>query len=83
MADTEALMFECHVCGSHTARRELVSEVFQIDGRRVLVENIPAEVCTRCAAPTFSAESGENVRKLVHGNDRPNRTVTLDVFALS
>ena len=37
-------MFRCHVCGSATAKTELVSEVFTIDGRRVLVERIPAMV---------------------------------------
>ena len=35
-------MFNCHVCGSTAARDEFVSEVFTIDGRRVLVEHIPA-----------------------------------------
>jgi len=33
-------MFKCHICGSTKAHRELVSEVFQIDGEPVLVQNI-------------------------------------------
>ena len=75
-------MFECHVCGNATARDEYVSEVFTIDGRRVLVEHIPAQVCERCGEAAFSGETAERVRRLVHGEGRPSGTVTLDVFAL-
>ena len=74
-------MFTCHVCGNTNARSELVSEVFNLDGRRVLVERIPAQVCERCGDATFSRETTENIRRLVHGEGRPVRTIPLDVFA--
>lgn len=76
-------MFECQVCGNKAARAEFVSEVFTVEGRRVLVEHIPAQVCQRCGEATFSRETAEKVRLLVHGEARPVRTVPLDVFALS
>lgn len=75
-------MFNCHVCGGTVARNEFVSEVFTIDSRRVLVERIPAQVCERCGEPTFSRETTERVRRLVH-ESRPAKTVPLDVFALA
>ena len=71
-------MFTCHVCGNTTARREFVSEVFTIDGRRVLVEHIPAQVCRRCGEATFSAETTEQVRRTVHGDALPVRTEAWD-----
>ena len=74
--------FKCHVCGGETARDEFVSEVLEVDGRRVLVEHIPARVCTRCAEAAFSGETTERIRLLVHGAGRPLKTVPLDVFAL-
>ncbi|MCA9414075.1 MAG: YgiT-type zinc finger protein [Candidatus Omnitrophica bacterium] len=76
-------MFECQVCGNKSIRDEIVSEVFEIDGRRVLVEGIPAKVCERCGEAVFSAETGEAIRRMVHGESAPDRTVPLDVFALS
>ena len=76
-------MFRCHVCGNRSARSELVGEVFTIDGRRVLVERIPALVCERCGEPTFSREPTETVRRTIHGAAKPERTVPLDVFALA
>ena len=76
-------MFECHVCGNKSARAEFVSDVFLIDGRRVLVEHIPANVCDRCGEAEFSADVAESVREMVNSGARPAKTETLDVFALS
>lgn len=76
-------MFRCHVCGATEARSKLVNEVFLIDGRFVLVENIPATVCGHCGEVTFSREATEKIRRMVHGEAQPVKTVPLDVFAFS
>jgi HTH-type transcriptional regulator/antitoxin MqsA len=75
--------FKCHVCGNEAARSEFVSEVLDVDGRRVLVEHIPAQVCTRCREAVFSRHTTERVRQLVHGASQPTKTVRLDVFELA
>jgi len=74
-------MFRCQVCGETEARSEVVSEVFLIDGLPVLVEGIPALVCARCGDATFSRATTERVRRLVHGETPPVRSVRADVFA--
>jgi YgiT-type zinc finger domain-containing protein len=74
-------MFRCQVCGGTEARSEAVSEVFLIDGTPVLVEGIPAVVCARCGDATFSRATTERVRRMVHGETRPVRSVRADVFA--
>ena len=76
-------MFNCHVCGNATAKTGFVNEIFTVDGRRGLVEHIPAQVCGRCGEPTFSRETTERIRRLVHGTEQPVKTVPLDVFALA
>lgn len=76
-------IFKCHVCGNEAAKDEFVSEVLEVDGRRVLVEHIPAQICTRCAEAVFSRETTERIRSLVHGAGRPARTVPLEVFELA
>jgi YgiT-type zinc finger domain-containing protein len=75
------IMFRCHVCGKTEARQELVSEVFDIDGKPVRVEAIPAIVCSNCGEPVFSRETTERVRRIVHGEAKPVRSVQMDVFA--
>ena len=42
-----------------------ISEVFNLGGRRVLVEQITALVCVRCGEPTFSREATEQIRRMV------------------
>ena len=74
-------MFACDVCGAVEVREELVAEVFEINGRRILVENIPAQVCAHCGEPAFSRETMEKVRRMVHGEANPVEIVQLEVFA--
>ena len=74
-------MFNCHACGSVEARDEVVNEVFNLEGHVVMVEHIPALVCTRCGEATFSRETTEKIRRMVHGEANPTRSECLDVFA--
>ena len=76
-------MFTCSNCGVREGREELVDEVFRIDGKYVLVDHIPARVCTRCGEQTFSREITERVRLLVHGQAKPTKSIALKVFELA
>ena len=73
-------MFLCHICGSNDAREEIVEEVFNLSGKHVLVEGIPARVCARCGDKTFSRETTERIRLMVHGHLEPAKSVPMDVF---
>ena len=73
-------MFKCSVCGAGDSREELVEEVFRIDGKYVLVDHIPATVCARCGEESFSRETTERIRLMVHGRTSPAKSVALKVF---
>ena len=73
-------MFTCSVCGAGDSREELVEEIFRIDGKYVLVDRIPATVCARCGEESFSRETTERIRLMVHGRTRPAKSVALKVF---
>lgn len=74
-------MFRCHVCGKAESRQELVSEVFDIEGRFVQVEQIPVIVCLHCGEAVFSHNITERVRRMVHGEATPIKSIQMDVFA--
>lgn len=76
-------MFNCRVCGHNAAKSDRISEVFNLEGRRVLVENIPALVCEHCGEAVFSRETTEEVRQMLHGAGRPVKTVSMDVYAMT
>ncbi len=73
-------MFRCHVCGSDKARPDIVTQMFRIDGKPVIVENIPANICIRCKEVVFDISTAENIRSMVHGKARPIKSVMTDVF---
>lgn len=73
-------MMKCHVCGSEEFRDELVVEVFHINSTPVLVENFPSSVCKRCGEVILSRETTEQIRRMVHGEARPIRTISMEVF---
>ena len=73
-------MFTCSNCGSREGREECVEEVFRIDGKYVLVDHVPASVCARCGEETFSRETTERVRLMVHGKAKPTKSIALKVF---
>lgn len=80
MSKGDKAMVVCHVCGSTDTREEMVNEIFLVEGKFILVENIPAKICTRCGEPTFSRETTEKIRQLVHGETQPVKSITVDVF---
>ncbi len=75
-------MFRCQVCGAPEARSEVVSEAFLIDGLPVLVEGIPTIVCVHCSDTTFSRATTERIRRMVHGETQPVRSVARRRFRL-
>ena len=58
----------------------VVEEVFQIDGKYFLINHIPATVCRRCGDETFSRETAEKIRRMVHGRSKPKKSIPLKVF---
>lgn len=76
-------MFQCQVCGADSSHTEYVSEVFNISGKFHLVESIPATVCDRCGKETFSRETTERIRVMLHSQQQPVKSLSLDVFSFS
>ncbi|MCY7334753.1 MAG: YgiT-type zinc finger protein [Chamaesiphon sp.] len=74
-------MFKCHLCSSGKSHTENISEVFQIDGKFYLVENIPAIVCLNCGEAIFSRATTEHIRSMLHSNSQPIETISMDVYA--
>ncbi|WP_373547257.1 YgiT-type zinc finger protein [Chamaesiphon sp.] len=73
-------MFKCHVCNSRKLHTDNISEVFQIDGRFQLVENIPTTVCSNCGEAIFSRATTEHIKSMLHSNSQPIETISIDVY---
>ncbi len=78
--EAEVNVFTCAACHAQESREKLVAEIFQIDGQYVLVDRIPAVVCARCGEESFSRETTERVRLLVHGQAESTKSIAVPVF---
>ena len=76
-------MNKCHVCGSSEIHNELIDEIFYISGNPVLVEHIPTKVCNQCGEQTFSRQTTEQIRVMLHSQAKPIRAIAVDVFSLA
>lgn len=52
-------------------------------GSTAVKNEFVSEVCERCGDPAFSRETTKKIRRLIHGESRPSKTVPFDVFALA
>ena len=73
-------MVACDVCHAEESREAMVDEIFRINGKYVRVDYIPITVCIRCGEETFSRETTETIRLMVHGRAKPTKSITLEVF---
>lgn len=76
----EEFMNQCHVCGSTEISEKIINHVFDINGKVILVENVPSCVCEQCGETTFHVHVVERIRQKLVDN-QPLKTV--EVSALS
>jgi len=57
-----------------------VTYTLEIDGRFVIVENVPARVSERTGERFFSPETVESLQRIVWGTRTPTRVIETPVF---
>lgn len=57
-----------------------VTYTLEIDGRFVIVENVPARVSERTGERFFSPETVESLQRIVWGAQTPTRVIQTPVF---
>jgi YgiT-type zinc finger domain-containing protein len=60
-----------------------VTYALEVDGKFVIVENVPARVCTETGEQFFSPETVEKLQQMVWGQQRPKRVIETSVFEFS
>jgi YgiT-type zinc finger domain-containing protein len=57
-----------------------VKHTLEVDGKLIVVENVPARVCVETGEQLFALETVERLQKLVAGKTKPNRVMEVPVF---
>lgn len=70
---------KCVFCGGEMEKR-IVTFAYQEGNKYLLVENVPAEVCTKCEEKTYSPEVTDELLKFVKHECKPVKTIDVPVF---
>jgi len=57
-----------------------VNYMLEVDGKFVIVENVPARVCLETGERFFSPETVERIQGIIWEQRKPNRVVEAPVF---
>ena len=73
---------KCAFCKGNTEER-LITYVQEYKGRVVIIENVPAEVCTQCGEKFIGPEVAEKIQRLVWEQPAPKRRADVPVYDLA
>ena len=72
----------CDLCGGE-ARERKVSYAIELEGKWIIVENVPATVCSQCGDRLFSANAVEKLQHVVRDQKAPCRVLETPVIDFS
>ena len=57
-----------------------VTYTVEVDGRLIVIENVPARVCVETGEQLFSPETVEQLQKLVQERRKPKKIIQVPVY---
>ena len=76
----EKTAMKCDVCVVGERREELIRYHVELDGKLVVVENVPALVCDRCGDISIAPQVASAVQRTVWGAKPPVRAIEIPVY---
>jgi YgiT-type zinc finger domain-containing protein len=71
----------CEYCGGPIVEKRVTLHR-KVKGKYVLIENVPAGVCTQCGMRYFTANVLKTVEERIRGRKPAEREVVVPVYAL-
>ena len=59
---------------------EKVTYTIDIDGKLLVIEQVPARVCRETGEQLFSAETVERIQQFIFNKEKPTRVMEVPVF---
>lgn len=70
----------CDVCGAGERREQLIRYSLSIDEGFVVIDHVPAIVCSRCGEISLRPEVVESLQKTIWGKRPPARVIDTPVY---
>lgn len=71
--------WECRICGGSYTRRK-ISHTFRREGRLIVIDDVPAEVCDVCGDVLFTPQTSRKLDKLVADYEKRSPKDTAPVY---
>ena len=71
----------CEYCGGDIVEKR-VSLHRKVNGKHVLIEDVPAGVCTQCGTRYYAANVLKTLEESIHGRRKANREIVVPVYSL-
>ncbi|MEG4529586.1 YgiT-type zinc finger protein [Microcoleus sp. D2_18a_D3] len=68
------------ICRKETMVKQKVTYTLEVNGKFILIENVPARVCGETGERFFSPETVEQLQKMIWEDRKPIRVVETPVF---
>jgi YgiT-type zinc finger domain-containing protein len=75
-------MKRCPLCGGELKERK-ITHPQEYNGKIIILENLPAEVCLQCGEVLLSPDILERVQELVWSKTAPKRRTSVPVYDLA
>jgi len=69
---------DCHVCGGAMVEKNVAQDLW-VRGKLIVIEDVPAGVCTQCGERVVKADVGRGLAVIVEGSTRTKAARTLHV----
>ncbi|MBA3354954.1 MAG: YgiT-type zinc finger protein [Pyrinomonadaceae bacterium] len=63
-----------------TMKEAKVTYTLEMDGKFVIIENVPARVCVETGEQFFSPETVERLQQTIWGREKPKKVVETPVY---
>lgn len=73
---------KCDICGGKRMQSLIDYSVFY-QGKPIVVENVPAEVCQQCGEQYFEPETVRMLQSVVWSKRKPKRTIETPVYDMA
>ncbi len=73
---------KCIFCGGKIEKKN-ATFIYEDLNNYILIENVPAEVCTQCDEKTYSPKVTKELLKVTKHKSQPKKTINVPVFDFS
>jgi HTH-type transcriptional regulator/antitoxin MqsA len=73
------MVMKCVFCGGKVVKKE-VTFTYEEDDKYLIVEHVPAEVCTRCGEKMYTPEVTDELLRFARKESKPVRKVEVPVY---